>query len=67
MTTDHDACPVQSGEDPFKEWRDVAASVGQTVTEGLNSLADTVGTWLSGPLDEAAETDTPRRRAEASR
>ena len=58
---------MQSGEDPFKEWRDVAATVGQTVTEGLNSIADTVSSWLSGPLDEELEPDTPRRRAEAKR
>ena len=58
---------MQGREDPFKEWRDVAASVGQTVTEGLNTLADTVSSWLSGPLDEDAEPETPHRQAEAKR
>lgn len=41
----------------------MAVSVGQTVTEGLTSLADTVSSWLSGPLEDEQEPETPRRRA----
>ena len=58
---------LQDGEDSLKEWRDMAVSVGQTVTEGLTSLADTVSSWLSGPLEEEREPETPRRRAALAR
>ena len=45
----------------------MAVSVGQTVTEGLTSLADTVSSWLSGPLEDEQEPETPRRRAALAR
>lgn len=62
-----DSHKLQDGEDALKEWRDMAASVGQTVTEGLTSLADTVSSWLSGPLEDEQEPETPRRRAALAR
>jgi hypothetical protein len=58
---------LQNGEDALKEWRDMAASVGQTVTEGLTSFADTVSSWLSGPLEDEQEPETPQRRAALTR
>lgn len=41
----------------------MAANLGQTVTEGLTSMADTVSSWLSGPLDGESEPATPHRQA----
>ncbi|CAK0734274.1 hypothetical protein CVIRNUC_000408 [Coccomyxa viridis] len=54
---------AQGEDDPLKEWRDMANSVGQTVAEGLTSFADSVSSWLSGPLDGELEPETPSRRA----
>ena len=58
---------LQGEDDPLKEWRDMANSVGQTVTEGLTSFADSVSSWLSGPLDGELEPETPSRRAASAR
>ena len=51
----------------MKEWRDMANSVGQTVAEGLTSFADSVSSWLSGPLDGELEPETSSRRAALAR
>ena len=45
----------------------MANSVGQTVAEGLTSFADSVSSWLSGPLDGELEPETPSRRAASAR
>jgi len=58
---------LQGAEEAFKEWRDMAASVGQTLSEGFTAVTETLSTWLSAPFEEDEEEDLGRRRPGSSR
>lgn len=60
---------MQSLEDPFKDWREMAASVGQTVSDGISSLAESMSFWLSIPFEdeESAEPDPDQQRTRSHR